>query len=173
MAMGRREGRQRQKQLWLAAAEMPKTAAHPFYGHLKELLDEHGLDAFVEQRCEKFYAPKMGRPSLTPGIYSRSLLIGYFEGIDSERGIAWRIADSISLRRFPAIEFDESTPDHSTLSRTRRLIDVETHRDAARPGRGTGVFRRNRSDCRAGGVGPVSYFTSLRVGRPLGAIRRR
>ena len=124
MAMGRREGRQRQKQLWVAAAELPQTAAH-----LKELLDEHGFDAFVEQRCEKFYAEKMGRPSLTPGIYFRSLLIGYFEGIDSERGIAWRIADSISLRRFLAIELDESTPDHSTISRTRRLIDVETHRE--------------------------------------------
>ncbi len=129
MAMGRREGRQRQKQLWVAAAELPQTAAHPFYCHLKELLDEHGFDAFVEQRCEKFYAEKMGRPSLTPGIYFRSLLIGYFEGIDSERGIAWRIADSISLRRFLAVELDESTPDHSTISRTRRLIDVETHRE--------------------------------------------
>ena len=124
MAMGRREGRQRQKQLWVAAAELPQTAAH-----LKELLDEHGFDAFVEQCCEKFYAEKMGRPSLTPGIYFRSLLIGYFEGIDSERGIAWRIADSISLRRFLAIELDESTPDHSIISRTRRLIDVETHRE--------------------------------------------
>ena len=129
MAMGRREGRQRQKRLWVASAELPQTAAHPFYCQLKELLDEQGFDAFVEQSCEKFCAEKMGRPSLTPGIYFRSLLIGYFEGIDSERDIAWRLADSISLRRFLAIELDESTPDHSTLSRTRRLIDVETPRD--------------------------------------------
>lgn len=129
MAMGRRHRRQRQKDLWVAAADLPQTAAHPFYERLSQLLDEHGLDQFVEQRCERFYATKMGRPSLTPGIYFRCLLIGYFEGIDSERGIAWRVADSISLRRFLAIELDESPPDHSTISRTRRLIDVETHRE--------------------------------------------
>ena len=68
------------------------------------------------------------RPSLTPGIYFRSLLIGYFEGIDSERGIAWRLADSLALRRFVGIGLDEYTPNHSTISRTRRLIDVDTHR---------------------------------------------
>ena len=128
MAMGRRNRRQRQKGLWVAAADLPQTAAHPFYHRLNKLLDEHGFDEFAEQRCEKFYAAHMGRPSLTPGSYFRCLLIGYFEGIDSERGIAWRLADSISLRRFLAIELDESTPDHSTISRTRRLIDVETHR---------------------------------------------
>ncbi len=75
------------------------------------------------------YAPKMGRPSLPPGLYFRSLLIGYFEGLDFERGIAWRTADSLSLRRILRIEFDETTPDHSTISRTRRLIDLETHRE--------------------------------------------
>ena len=128
MAMGRRNQRQRQKGLWVAAADLPHTAAHPFYRRLNELLDEHGFDDFAEQRCEKFYAAHMGRPSLTPGSYFRCLLIGYLEGIDSERGIAWRLADSISLRRFLAIELDESTPDHSTISRSRRLIDVETHR---------------------------------------------
>ena len=129
MAMGRRNQRQRQKGLWVAAADLPQTAAHPFYRRLNELLDEHGFDDFAEQRCEKFYAAHMGRPSLTPGSYFRCLLIGYLEGLDSERGIAWRLADSISLRRFLAIELDESTPDHSTISRTRRLIDVETHRE--------------------------------------------
>ncbi len=129
MAMGRRNRRQRQKDLWIAAADLPHTAAHPFYHRLNRLLDEHGFDKFAEQRCEKFYAPRMGRPSLTPGSYFRCLLIGYFEGIDSERGIAWRLADSISLRRFLAIELDEATPDHSTISRSRRLIDLETHRE--------------------------------------------
>ena len=129
MAMGRCNQRQRQKGLWVAAADLPHTAAHPFYRRLNELLDEHGFDEFAEPRCAKFYAPHMGRPSLTPGSYFRCLLIGYLEGIDSERGIAWRLADSISLRRFLAIELDESTPDHSTISRSRRLIDVETHRE--------------------------------------------
>ena len=127
--MGRRRRRQRQKPLWVATADLPKTAAHPFYRRLNELLDEHGFDAFAEQCCEKFYAEQMLRPSLAPGVYLRSLLIGHFEGLDSERLIAWRLADSISLRRFVAIELDETTPDHSTISRTRRLIDVETHRE--------------------------------------------
>ena len=71
----------------------------------------------------EFYAAKYGRPSLTPGMYFRSLLIGYFEGIEAERGIAWRLADSLALRRFCGIGLDEYTPDHSTISRTRRLID--------------------------------------------------
>ena len=78
---------------------------------------------------EVLCARKLGRPSLTPGIYFRSLLIGYFEGIESERGIAWRLADSLALRRFVGIGLDEHTPDHSTISRTRRLIDLETHRE--------------------------------------------
>lgn len=128
MAMGRRKRRERQKDLWVATSELPKSAGHPFYLRLSELLDEHGFDVLVEGECEQFYAPSLGRPSLTPGIYFRSLLIGYFEGIDSERGVAWRIADSLSLRRFLAIELDEDAPDHSTISRTRRLIDIETHR---------------------------------------------
>ena len=94
--MGRRSGRQHQQQFWIAVADVPRTAAHPFYQRLHALLDEHGFDAFVESRCEQFYAPKMGRPSLPPGLYFRSLLIGYFEGIDSERGIGWRLADSLT-----------------------------------------------------------------------------
>ena len=127
--MGRRKGRIRQKELWIAAGELPKSAGHPFYRRLSELLDAHDFDLFAEGLCEKFYAAGVGRPSLTPGIYFRSLLIGYFEGIDSERGVAWRIADSLSLRRFLSIALDEQTPDHSTISRTRRLIDIETHRE--------------------------------------------
>ncbi len=85
-------------------ADLPQTATHPFYRRLNELLEKHGFDKFAEQRCEKFYAARMGRPLLTPGSYLRCLLIGCLEGIDSERGIAWRLVDSISLRRFLAIE---------------------------------------------------------------------
>jgi transposase len=92
---------------------------------LNELPDEHGFDRFVEGECKQFYADKMGRPSLSPGMYFRLLLVGYFEGIDSERGIAWRAADSLSLRRFLTIGLDEIVPDHSTISRTRRLIALE------------------------------------------------
>jgi transposase len=125
--MGTRKGRERQEDLWVAYADMAVGPGHPFYFRLNEVLDGEGFDAFAEKLCAPFYAEKMGRPGLTPGIYFRSLMIGYFEGIESERGIAWRLKDSLSLRGFLGIALDEDTPDHSTISRTRRLIDVETH----------------------------------------------
>jgi len=128
MAMGTRKQREKQEDLWIAHTELAGAPSHPFYQKLNELLEAEGFDEFVEDLCAKFYATTYGRPSLTPGIYFRSLLIGYFEGIDSERGIAWRLADSLALRRFVGIALDEPTPDHSTISRTRRLIDVDTHR---------------------------------------------
>jgi transposase len=128
MALGTRRKRQRQHALWVAASDLPTTAAHPFYERLNALLDEHRFDAFVEGLCQPFYATTMGRPSVAPGIYFRLLLIGYFEGVDSERGIAWRAADSLAIRRFLRVALDEAVPDHSTISRTRRLIDLETHR---------------------------------------------
>src|SRR5271157_4104019 len=128
MAMGTRKQREKQEDIWIAHTELASAPGHPFYQRLNELLEAERFDEFVEDRCAKFYAAKYGRPSLTPGIYFRSLLIGYFEGIDSERGIAWRLADSLALQRFVGIGLDEYTPDHSTISRTRRLIDVDTHR---------------------------------------------
>src|SRR5438445_43924 len=127
MAMGTRKQREKQEEIWIAHAELASAPGHPFYQRLNELLEAERFDKFVEQRCAQFYAAKYGRPSLTPGIYFRSLLIGYFEGIGAERGIAWRLADSLALRRFVGIGLDEYTPDHSTISRTRRLIDVDTH----------------------------------------------
>jgi transposase len=128
MAMGTRKHRQRQEQLWVSHADLATGPGHPFYTRLNDLLDGEKFDEFVESECACFYAAKNGRPSLPPGTYFRLLLIGYFEGLDSERGIAWRVADSLGLRRFLRIGLDEGTPDHSTISRTRRLIDVETHR---------------------------------------------
>src|ERR1700730_9314601 len=128
MAMGTRRRRQRQERLWISHQELAKGPGHPFYAWVNELLEEKKFDEFAEKECVKFYADSIGRPSLAPGIYFRLLLVGYFEGIDSERGIAWRAADSLGLRRFLGISIDEDTPDHSTISRTRRLIDVETHR---------------------------------------------
>jgi transposase len=127
MAMGKREEQQKQESLWIAHAELAAAPGHPFYEKLNELLDDERFDTFVEALSAKFYAPQFGRPSLLPGVYFRSLLIGYFEGIEGERGIAWRVADSLGLRRFLGIGLTEKTPDHSTLSRTRRLIDLETH----------------------------------------------
>ena len=129
MAIGTRKQREKQEGLWIAHTELATAPGHPFYQKLNELLEAERFDEFVEQECAKFYAAKYGRPSLTPGIYFRSLLIGYFEGIGAERGIAWRLADSLALRRFVGIALDEYTPDHSTISRTRRLIDLDTHRE--------------------------------------------
>ena len=127
MAMSRRKDRTRTPGLWIATNELPTTGGHPFYQRLNQVLDGHGFDEFVEAQCAPFYAT-VGRPSLLPGTYFRLLLIGYFEGIDSERGIAWRTADSLALRGFLGLGLEEATPEHSTISRTRRLIDLETHR---------------------------------------------
>ena len=114
--------------MWVATNELPTAASHPFYRRLNELLAEHGFDDFVEAACAGFYAETMGRPGLPPGIYFRLLLIGYFEGIDAERGIAWRAKDSLALRDFLGLGLADEPPDHSTISRTRRLIALETHR---------------------------------------------
>src|SRR5882724_4603222 len=127
MAMGTRKDQEQQEALWVPHTALPKGASHPFYQRLNQLLEESYFDEFVEGRCQRFYAEKRGRPSLVPGVYFRLLLIGYFEGIDSERGMAWRANDSLALRRFLRVGLEESPPDHSTISRTRRLIDVETH----------------------------------------------
>ena len=127
MAMGKRKGRQ--GGLWIATSDLARSPGHPFYERLNRLLAEHGFDAFVEEQCRSFYAERMGRPSLPPGAYFRLLLIGYFEGIESERGIAWRVADSLTLREFLGLSLSEAPPDHSTISRNRRLIDVETHQE--------------------------------------------
>jgi transposase len=127
MAVGKRK-RERQPPMWVTTTDLPTAASHPFYRRLNQLLREHAFDDFAEAQCATFYAETTGRPSLPPGIYFRLLLIGYFEGIDSERGIAWRAADSFALRDFLGVGLEEAPPDHSTISRTRRLIDLETHR---------------------------------------------
>ena len=124
--MGTRETDQ--PPLWIATSDLPTSPGHPFYARLTTLLDGHHFDRFVEGLCDRFYAPVMGRPSLAPGRYFRLLLVGYFEGIDSERGMAWRATDSLAVRSFLRLAVDEAPPDHSTIARTRRLIDLETHR---------------------------------------------
>jgi len=128
MAMGKRRT-ERQQELWIAATDLPDAPGHPFYRKLNALLDEHGFDAFVEPLCQKFYHDELGRPSVPPGVYFRMLLIGYFEGIDSERGIAWRCDDSRTLRDFLGYDPKEITPDHSSLSKIRLRIDLETHEE--------------------------------------------
>src|SRR5215467_13215533 len=126
MAMGKRKSEQ--PPMWVPTTELPVSPGHPFYAKLNAILDEAGFDRFAEVECQQFYAPVMGRPSLPPGRYFRLLLVGYFEGLDSERGIAWRAADSLAVRHFVGLGLETPAPDHSTISRTRRLIALETHR---------------------------------------------
>jgi transposase len=130
MAMGSRENEQ--SSLWMPTSDLPRSPGHPFFARLNALLDAHDFDRYVEDLCRRFYAPVMGRPSLQPGRYFRLLLVGYFEGIDAERGIAWRATDSLAIRSFLRLPVDEPPPDHSTISRTRRLIDLETRTAADR-----------------------------------------
>jgi len=123
MAMGK--STDEQEDLFVTHSSL-RSDGHPFYEALNKILRKQGFDAYVEALVERFYA-KDGRPSIPPGLYFRCFLIGYFEGIDSERGIAWRVSDSMSLRQFLGLSLTKNPPDHSTLSRTRRLIDVEAH----------------------------------------------
>src|SRR5437016_8901142 len=126
MAMGTKQARRTQEELFYAS-ERTETPGHPFYEQLNRVLEQAKFDRFCEERCRGFYHAKVGRPSLAPGVYFRLLLIGFFEGIGSERGIGWRVADSLSLRRFLNYGLAEATPDHATISRTRRLLDEATH----------------------------------------------
>ena len=127
MAMGKRPAARQASPMWVDTADLPTSDGHPYFERLNRVLADSGFDAFVEELCAAFYADRLGRPSLRPGRYFRMLFIGYFEGLSSERGIAWRVADSLSLRSFLDLELTAAAPDHSTLSRTRRRIDVETH----------------------------------------------
>ena len=127
MAMGRRSDRQRD--MFLTWDDLPRSPGHVFYDRLQDILDEAGFDAHAEKLCAPFYAGKMGRPSILPGRYFRMHLVGYFEGIDSERGIEWRCADSFSLRDFLLLDATERVPDHSTLSLTRSRLSLEAHQE--------------------------------------------
>ena len=126
MAMGKRKP-QRQEALFVATDSLAGSPGHPFYRKLNELLAEADFDRWIEARCGRYYATeeKRGQPSIPPGVYFRMLLVGYFEGIDSQRGIAWRCADSLSLRQFLGVPLGESTPDHSTLTNTRNRLPQE------------------------------------------------
>ena len=126
MAMGRHK-RERQGELWIATHDVPQSRGHPFYQKLNQLLGEAGFDEFVESLCGPFYAAYLGRPGIPPGVYFRMLLVGYFEGIDSQRGIAWRCADSLSLKSFLGYSLAQATPEHSSLTVIRKRLSVEVH----------------------------------------------
>jgi len=125
MSMTRKE-KERQPEMWISAAAVARSPGHPFYRRLNKILGEAGFDQHVETLCEPFYG-RGGRPSIVPGVYFRMLLIGYFEGLDSERGIAWRCADSLGLRDFLGYSLTDETPDHSSLTVIRQRLDLPTH----------------------------------------------
>jgi transposase len=129
MAMGKRKDRQ--KDLFISAEDLPRSPGHPFYRKLNELLAEAGFDRWIEGRCEPYYEQeeKRGRPSIPPGVYFRMLLAGYFEGIDSQRSIAWKCSDSLSLREFLGIPLGKNTPDHSSMTNTRKRLPEEVFRE--------------------------------------------
>lgn len=127
MAMGRVD-RESQRDFWVATQDLPRSPGHVFYEELNTILARAGFDDFCESQCRKFYADVMGRPSVAPGVYFRMLMVGYFEKLDSERQIVWRCRDSLSLREFLRLGVEGDVPDHSSLSRTRHRIDLDTHR---------------------------------------------
>jgi len=127
MALGRRGGGERS--MWVAASALPHSPGHPFYERLNRILDEVGFDRFVEGRCAPLYAGDQGRPSIPPGTYFRMLLVGYFEGIDSQRGIAWRCSDSLALRDFLGLGLEDRVPDHSSLTIIRQRLPLELHEE--------------------------------------------
>ena len=126
MSMGRRQPLQ-QAELWVPTAELPRSPGHAFYDRLNALLAEAGFDRHVEDLCLPHYTDGIGRESIPPGIYFRMLLVGYFEGLDSQRAIAWRCADSLSLRAFLGVPLGEATPDHSSLTRIRQRLPEDVH----------------------------------------------
>lgn len=127
MALGRRK--QEQQAAWVATTDLPKSPGHPFYCKLNQVLAEAGFDPWVEKLCEPYYAPGIGRPGIPPGTYFRMILVGYFEGIGSQRGIAWRSSDSRSLADFLGVPVTEETPDHSSMSRVHARLPLEVHEE--------------------------------------------
>ena len=125
----RRRPKEKQAGLWIATSDLARTPGHPFYERLNRILAEAGFDEFVEELCRPFYTEGRGRPGIPPGIYMRMLMVGFFEGLDSERGIAWRCADSLSLRQFLGCDLSEGTPEHSSLCRIRQRLSLEVHQE--------------------------------------------
>jgi transposase len=126
MSMGHRSSEQ-QKDLWIAIADLPTSPGHVFYEKLNSLLNEADFDRYVEELCRDYYAEDSGRESIPPGVYFRMLFVGYFEELNSQRGIAWRCSDSFSLRDFLGIPLHEATPEHSSLSRIRQRLPLVVH----------------------------------------------
>ena len=166
MALGKR--RQKQTSFWVETSQLQARGRHPFYSRLNEILDRAKFDTYAERICRKYYAPTMGRPSIAPGVYFRCFLMGYFEGIDSERGIAYRVSDSLCLREFLGLSLEEQTPDHSTLSKTRRLMNLGTHKAVFR-----WVLKRLATEGLLSGKNLGVDATTLEANAALKSIVRR
>ena len=159
--------------MWVATSDLPKSPGHPFYQRLNQVLDGERLRRVRRAACRRFYAPKLGRPSLPPGRYFRLMLLGYFEGLGSERGMAWRAADSLAIRSFLGLALEEARPDHSTISRTRRLIDVETHRAGVHVGAGAAGEGRSAGRARRSGSTRRRWRRTRRCGASCVGTRER
>ena len=177
MALGHRNQEQ-QSSFWIAVDKLPRSEGHVFYCKLNQLLREAGFDEFVERLCEPYYHDTMGRPGIPPGVYFRMLLVGYFEGLGSQRGIAWRCADSLSLREFLGIPLGEETPDHSSLTRVRDRLPLSVHQQVfcfvLRAGRRQGPAERQDGGRRrhdAGGRRGDEEHRAARHGRGLEGVR--
>jgi transposase len=166
MALGKRQD-EKQQELFVATTHMPKSPGHPFYKRLNELLREGGFDAWVEKLCEPYYA-EGGRPGIPPGIYFRMLLVGYFEGIDSQRGIAWRCADSRSLQEFLGLSPTEPSPEHSSLTRVRKRLPLELHQEVF-----AFVVKLAKEKGLVKGKTLAVYSTTLEANAAMKAIVRR
>src|SRR6516164_8718448 len=126
MSMGRRPNEQ-QAELWVPTVDLPLSPGHVFYDKLNAFLAEAAFDRYVEERCQPHYAEGIGRESIPPGTYFRMLFVGYFEGLESQRAIAWRCSDSLSLRAFLGLPLSETTPDHSSLTKIRQRLPLDVH----------------------------------------------
>src|SRR6202158_3189915 len=166
MALGKR--RQKQTSFWVETSQLQVRGRPPFYSRLNEILDRAKFDTYAERICRKYYATTMGRPSIAPGVYFRCFLMGYFEGIDSERGIAYRLSDSLSLREFLGMSLEEQTPDHSTLSKTRRMMNLGTHQAVFR-----WVLKRLAAEGLLSGKNLGVDATTLEANAALKSIVRR
>src|SRR6266851_3357685 len=166
MALGKR--RQKQATFWVETSQLQARGRHPFYSRLNEILEGAKFDTYAERICRKYYAKTMGRPSIAPGVYFRCFLMGYFEGIDSERGIAYRVSDSLSLREFLGMSLEEQTPDHSTLSKTQRMMNLGTHQAVFR-----WVLKRLAAEGLLSGKNLGVDATTLEANAALKSIVRR
>ena len=129
MSLGRKRDQRTTENLFINYTDIPTGPSHPFFSRLDRILRKHDFDPFCEALCARFYAETKGRPSIPPGVYFRMLMIGYFEGIKSERGICWKVADSGSLKTFLGYKFTDTTPDHSSLSRIRYRLSLDAHKE--------------------------------------------